>query len=214
MCILVANVASGLVPKYTIEIASNVDLLTAIVAYQKNPGTETYNAVQTVLQSITNEYNKVLLSLNGSLAVLTIFDSDTKMLWFTGDKSIEKYVASVYSDNSYNVTGKALGTVFKQFEDGFTLQGGWAGGFPLYAGGRPSFTFALTLLDKSLIADPNGLLSYLTKTKSSTATDDKILNTDLTQPLLNDTRSTKLSNIKTSPIINPLQIPSYTPPTK
>ena len=155
MCILESNIASGLVPKYTIELAGNIPLLTAMVAYQKNPGTETYNAVTTVLQSITDEYNKVLFTLNGSTTVLSIFDSNVKMLWFTGNKSLEKYIASVYTDKSYNISGDAVGTVFKQFEDGFKLQGGWAGGFPLFEGGRPSLTFAVTILDKSLIATAN-----------------------------------------------------------
>lgn len=142
MCILVANVASGLVAKFTIDLASNISLLKAMVAYQKDPRTKTYEEVKTVLQSITDDYNKILFDLNGSKTALAIFDSDVQLLWFTGPKILGKYVSSIYSDIDYSKAGQSVGTVFKQFEDGFKLQGGYCGGFPLYAGGRPSFTFA------------------------------------------------------------------------
>ena len=152
-CLLNSNAASGLIPKLAIDLAGNVPLLTAMVAYQKNPGTDTYNAVQTVLQSITDDYNKTLYTLNGTVTALAILDSDSKLLWFTGTPILEKYISSLYADQTYNEPGKAVGTVFKQFEDGFTLQGGWAGGFPLYAGGRPSFTFATCSLLSLLAKD-------------------------------------------------------------
>jgi len=142
MCVLEANVATGTIPKFTIDLAGNIPLLTAMVAYQKNPGTESYNKVQNVLQKITDEYNIILGNLNGTKTALAIFDSDVNLLWFTGEKILEKYVSSIYADVDYNIKGQAVGTVFKQFEDRLKLQGGWTGGYPLYGGGRPSFTFA------------------------------------------------------------------------
>jgi hypothetical protein len=146
MCILAANVASGTIPQYSMKLAADIDLLTAMVTYQKNPGTVTYNEVQKVLLSIGEDFNKILFKLNGTYTLLAIFDSDVKLLWFTGPKLLEKYVASVYADVDYSLKGQVMGSVFKQFEDGCILQGGWTGGFPLYAGGRPSFTFALCVV--------------------------------------------------------------------
>ena len=157
MCILQANVASGTIPQYSMKLAADINLLTAMVAYQRNPGTETYNEVQKVLSSIGEDYNKILCKLNGTYTFLAIFDSDVRLLWFTGPKTLEKYVASVYADVDYSVKGQVMGSVYKQFEDGFILQGGWTGGFPLYAGGRPSMTFALCAAPGVNVCEITGL---------------------------------------------------------
>lgn len=145
MCVLAGNAASGLISKFSIDLASNIPLLKAIVNYQKKNDKESFQRVQKVLQSITNEYTKILENLNGTKTYLAIFDSDIKLIWFTGPEKLKKYISSIYADVDYSIPGQSIGSVFKQFEDGFQLQGGWCGGFPIYKGGRPSFTFASCL---------------------------------------------------------------------
>jgi hypothetical protein len=143
MSILEANVASGAFPQYSMKLAADIELLTAMVAYQKNPGTETYNKVQKVLFSIQDQFNSILCKLNGTYCFLSILDSDGKLIWYTGPKTLEKYASLIYADLEYSLKGQVMGSVYKQFEDGFILQGDWTGGFPTQTGGKPSFTFSL-----------------------------------------------------------------------
>jgi len=108
-------------PKFASDVGYDVQLLQLISAYQKNPGTETYQAVQKFLMDQRNKNQKIVFTFANDKKFtklnLHILDYESNLLWSTSplkqqDKIVLLYQASEYSSQA------TQGSSYKKFEDG------------------------------------------------------------------------------------------------
>jgi hypothetical protein len=138
MCIETQNLATALLPKFAQDVGYDVQLLQLISAYQKKPGTETYQAVQEFLLKKRNELQIVMNSFIPIETIrrinLNILDYEDNLLWSTArlneqDKIVLLYQASEYSPQS------TQGSSYKKFEEGSEYSLSWVSGGPIFAKG-------------------------------------------------------------------------------
>jgi hypothetical protein len=138
MCIETQSLATALLPKFASDIGYNVQLLQLISAYQKNPGTETYQAVQKFLVKQRKEKQTILDTFYDGKQFnridLNIIDYEDNLLWSTAplknqDKIVLLYQASEYSPQA------TQGSAFKQFETGEKYTLSWVSGSSLFPKG-------------------------------------------------------------------------------
>ena len=135
MCIETQSLATALLPKFASDIGYNVQLFQLISAYQKNPGTETYQAVQQFLLKQRKEKQTILNTFYDGKQFnridLNIIDYEDNLLWSTAllknqDKIVLLYQASEYSPQA------TQGSAFKQFETGEKYSLSWVSGPPTF----------------------------------------------------------------------------------
>ena len=121
MCIETQSLGTALLPKFASDVGYDVQLLQLISAYQKNPGTETYQAVQKFLMDQRNKNQKIVFTFANDKKFtklnLHILDYESNLLWSTSplkqqDKIVLLYQASEYSSQA------TQGSSYKKFEDG------------------------------------------------------------------------------------------------
>ena len=149
MCIETQNLATALLPKFAQDVGYDVQLLQLISAYQKKPGTETYQAVQEFLLKKRNELQIVMNSFIPIETIrrinLNILDYEDNLLWSTArlneqDKIVLLYQASEYSPQS------TQGSSYKKFEEGSEYSLSWVSGGPIFPkGGALKFGSSLRL---------------------------------------------------------------------
>ena len=138
MCIETQSLATALLPSFAQDVGYNVQLFQLISGYQKNPGTETYQAVQKFLLKKRNEQQKIMNTFYEGKPFnridLNILDYEDNLLWSTArlsnqDKIILLYQASEYSPQATQGSG------FKQFETGEKYTLSFVSGAPLFPNG-------------------------------------------------------------------------------
>ena len=121
MCIETMSLGTALSPKFAFDVGYDVKLLQLISEYQKNPGTETYKAVQKYLKRKRREQQALQNTFNTTKSFnkidLHIVDYEGNLLWSTSplveqDKIVLLYQASDYSNQA------TQGSAYKKFEDG------------------------------------------------------------------------------------------------
>jgi hypothetical protein len=135
MCIETQSLGTALLPLFASDVGYDVKLLQLISAYQKNPGTETYQTVQKFLlkqkkekQAIQNTFND---KTKFNIINMHILDYEDNLLWSTSplvdqDKIILLYQASEYSSQA------TQGSSYKKFEDGSEFSLSWVSGAPIF----------------------------------------------------------------------------------
>jgi len=122
-------------PKFASDVGYDVQLLQLISAYQKNPGTETYQAVQKFLVEQQKEKQAIQNTFNDDKKFNTIdmhiLDYEDNLLWSTAplveqDKIVLLYQASEYSSQA------TQGSSYKKFEDGREFSLAWVSGAPIF----------------------------------------------------------------------------------
>ena len=139
MCIENISLGTALLPSFSFKLAYNVTLLQLLSAYQKNPGTETYEDVQKYLVEINIEKQDILNTFNNDKVKFTtiylhIGDYEDNLLWSTAplyqqDKIVLLTQSVIYTDQSTN------GAVYKKFEDGSEFSLSVHSGAPLFLKG-------------------------------------------------------------------------------
>jgi hypothetical protein len=134
MCIETQSLGTALLPKFASDVGYDVELLQLISAYQKNPGTETYQAVQKFLLKQKNEKQKIQNTFNNTKfnkINMHILDYEDNLLWSTStlvnqDKIVLLYQASEYSSQA------TQGSSYKKFEDSSEFSLSWVSGSPIF----------------------------------------------------------------------------------
>jgi hypothetical protein len=135
MCIETQSLSTALLPKFASDIGYDVQLLQLLSAYQKNPGTETYQAVQIFLIKQKNEKQKIQNTFNDKSKFNTIdihiLDYEDNLLWSTSaleqqDKIVLLYQASEYSSQA------TQGSSYIKFENGLEFFLAWVSGAPIF----------------------------------------------------------------------------------
>ena len=138
MCIETMSLGTALSPKFAFDVGYDVKLLQLISEYQKNPGTETYKAVQKYLKRKRREQQALQNTFNTTKSFnkidLHIVDYEGNLLWSTSplveqDKIVLLYQASDYSNQA------TQGSAYKKFEDGTEFSLAWVSGGPLFLKG-------------------------------------------------------------------------------
>ena len=135
MCIETMDLATALLPKFAFEIGFDSYLLQLIRAYQKNPGTETYQAVQQFLLKKREEQQQVMNTFSKNKRVnLNILDYEDHLLWSTARLEIQDKIVLLYQASKYS-SQSTQGSSYKKFEDGSEFQLSWVSGGPIFAKG-------------------------------------------------------------------------------
>jgi hypothetical protein len=139
MCIQTISLGTALLPKFSFDLSYDVKLLQLISAYQKTPGTETYDSVQNYLVQINIEKQSTLDTFNNDKVKFTVIrlhiaDYEDNLLWSTAplyqqDKIVLLTQSVIYTDQSTN------GAVYKKFEDGSEFSLSVHSGAPLFLKG-------------------------------------------------------------------------------
>jgi hypothetical protein len=135
MCIETQNLGTALLPKFAQDVGYNVELLQLISAYQKNPGTETYQAVQEFLVKKRREQQNVLNTFSSKyILFLNILDYEDNLLWSTASLEVHDKIVLLYQASEYSPQS-TQGSSYKKFEDGKELYLSWVSGAPIFAKG-------------------------------------------------------------------------------
>ena len=135
MCIETMNLGTSLLPKFAFDVGYSVTLLQLISAYQKNPGTETYQSVQKFLLKHRNEQQKVTNTFSENQRLdLNILDYEDNLLWSTARLEIQDKIVLLYQASEY-FSQSTQGSSYKKFEDGSEFTLAWVSGAPIFAKG-------------------------------------------------------------------------------
>ena len=135
MCIETQNLGTALLPKFAFDIGYNVTLLELISAYQKNPGTETYQAVQQFLLKNRREKQDIMNTFSsGNRLDVNILDYEDNLLWSTAKLEIQDKIVLLYQASEYS-SQSSQGSSYKKFEDGSEFYLSWVSGGPIFAKG-------------------------------------------------------------------------------
>jgi hypothetical protein len=138
MCIEKQSLGTALLPLFASDVGYDVQLLQLLSAYQKNPGTETYNAVQDFLLEKRKQKQTIMNTFNNDIKFaalnLHILDYEANLLWSTSplkqqDKIVLLYQASEYTNQA------TQGSSYKKFEDASEFSLAWVSGSPLFLKG-------------------------------------------------------------------------------
>ena len=138
MCIETQSLGTALLPLFASDVGYNVQLLQLLSAYQKKPGTETYQAVQKFLVEQRKQKQAIMDTFNNDKKFnninMHILDYEDNLLWSTSslknqDKIVLLYQASEYSSQA------TQGSSYKRFEDGSEFSLSWVSGAPLFLKG-------------------------------------------------------------------------------
>lgn len=149
MCIQTQSLGTALLPSFASSTGFNVTLMQLISAYQKNPGTSTYEAVQQFLLSQKLLNQTTLDSFNNDKTTFTtinthIFDYENNLLWSTSaitqqDRIVLLITASDYSSQS------TQGSVYQKFQDGSVFSLSWVSGSGIFSqGGALKFCYSIS----------------------------------------------------------------------
>ena len=168
MCIETMNLATSLLPKFAFDIGFDSSLLQLISVYQKNPGTETYQAVQQFLLKKREEQQKVMNTFSsGSRINLNILDYEDNLLWSTAKLEIQDKIVLLYQSSEYS-SQSTQGSAYKKFEDGSEFNLSWVSGGPIFAkGGALKFGSVLNASDNATVTTTGSTVTTISVTDPS-----------------------------------------------
>ena len=139
MCIQTISLGTTLLPKFSFDLSYDVKLLQLISAYQKTPGTETYDSVQNYLVQINIEKQSTLDTFNNDKVKFTVIrvhiaDYEDNLLWSTSSLKQQDQIVLLLEGSMYTEQS-TQGSVYKKFEEGQEFSLSWNSGAPLFLKG-------------------------------------------------------------------------------
>jgi alpha-mannosidase len=139
MCIKTQSLGTALLPKFAFDAGYDVTLLQLISAYQKDPGTETYNSVQKFLVEKKKENQSIMNTFNNDKTTFTtidihIIDYESNLLWSTSPLKVQGKIVLLYEASEYS-SQATQGSAYKKFEDGSEYALSLVSGAPLFIKG-------------------------------------------------------------------------------
>lgn len=109
-----------------------IQLLQLISAYQKNPGTETYQAVQKFFTKTKNKRFRIHLTIQNIIQLICIFYiTKIILLWSTSPLVIQDKIVLLYQASEYS-SQATQGSSYKKLEDESEFSLSWVSGTPIF----------------------------------------------------------------------------------